>query len=609
MQAIILAAGLGRRLKKLTANNAKTMVEVNGVKLIERMLNQLDSKNLSKITIVVGYQKENLIKFIESLGLSTPIDYVENPIADVTNNIYSLYLAKDVMLKEDTLLLESDLIFEDKLLDVIIDDPYPNLALVDKYEAWMDGTVVVIDEDNSISRFVPKKDFRFDEIDQYYKTVNIYKFSKSFSNSHYVPFLEAYCKALGHNEYYEQVLNVITNLDKPDIKAVPLNGESWYEIDDVQDLNIAESIFADEPYDRMAKMHKRYGGFWRYPKLIDFCYLVNPYFPNKRLLDEMKSNFDVLITQYPSGLSINSLLVGNFYGIPEEYLCVGNGAAEIINALMSDIDEKIGIIYPTFEEYPNRLSPNQVVGYYPDNRDFSYCADDIINYYNDVEKSIGMLNIINPDNPSGNYLSTQDIQKLIAWAKEKGIMLLIDESFVDFSEDSIDASLLDEDILEKNKHLIVIKSMSKSFGIPGIRLGFAASSNNEIISTLRNKVSIWNINSFGEFFLQIFTKYRDKYIESNKLLDKTRCKFISDLSSVSNLRVIPSQANYVAVEILGGMNASYITEKLLIDYNILIKDLTGKEGVPSDSFVRLAIRDENDNNILISALKAIMNGN
>src|SRR5690606_12920199 len=116
---------------------------------------------------------------------------------------------------EDTLLLESDLIFEDSVLTKIIEDEYPNLALVAKYESWMDGTVVTLDEDNNIKSFLDKKHFNFNDIKNYYKTVNIYKFSKDFSATHYVPFLEAYSKALGNNEYYEQVLKVITLLDKP----------------------------------------------------------------------------------------------------------------------------------------------------------------------------------------------------------------------------------------------------------------------------------------------------------------------------------------------------------------------------------------------------------
>jgi choline kinase len=313
MQAIILAAGMGKRLKDLTEDNTKCMVRVNGVTMIERMLSQLDELDLSRIVIVIGYRGEKLVDFISTLKINTPIEYVNNDIYYKTNNIYSLYLAREYLLREDTLLLESDLIFEDAVLRKIVDDPYPNLALVAKYESWMDGTVVTLDDECNIKDFLDKSHFRFEDIKNYYKTVNIYKFSKEFSNTHYVPFLEAYCKALGHNEYYEQVLKVITLLDKPGIKAKVLDGESWYEIDDKQDLDIAESIFTTSAEDKLRKIQKRYGGYWRYPSLIDFCYLVNPFYPNQRLLDEIKSNFERLIREYPSGMDVNCLLAAKYF--------------------------------------------------------------------------------------------------------------------------------------------------------------------------------------------------------------------------------------------------------------------------------------------------------
>ncbi|NLK24604.1 MAG: phosphocholine cytidylyltransferase family protein, partial [Clostridiales bacterium] len=280
MQAIILAAGMGKRLKELTKNNTKCMIKVNGVTLIDRMLHQLEKHHLSRIIIVIGYEGQKLIDYIETLDITTPIMYVNNPIYDKTNNIYSLALAKEYLIQEDTLLFESDIIFEDSVLETLINDPRDTLALVDKYESWMDGTCVKLNSNDDIEAFVPGKKFKFNEISEYYKTVNIYKFSKHFSVTHYVPFLNAYQTALGENEYYEQVLRVITMLDDPEIKAKRLNGELWYEIDDIQDLDIATSIFTEDDEQKINLFQKRYGGYWRYPQLIDFCYLVNPYYPS-----------------------------------------------------------------------------------------------------------------------------------------------------------------------------------------------------------------------------------------------------------------------------------------------------------------------------------------
>ncbi|RKI45452.1 aminotransferase class I/II-fold pyridoxal phosphate-dependent enzyme [Clostridium paraputrificum] len=603
MQAIILAAGMGKRLKQLTNNNTKCMVKVNGVTMIERMLSQLDKLNLSNITVVVGYKGKELQEYISTLNIKTKINYVENEIYDKTNNIYSLYLARHCLLQEDTLLLESDLIFEDSVLEKIVNDPYPSLALVAKYESWMDGTVVTLDEENNITRFLDKKAFKFEDIQNYYKTVNIYKFSKEFSTSHYVPFLEAYSKALGDNEYYEQVLKVITLLDKPEIKATKLGNESWYEIDDVQDLDIAESIFAPTADEKLAKIQARYGGYWRYPGVIDFCYLVNPFYPPQKLMNEIKANFETLLCEYPSGLEVNSLLAAKYFGLNKEHVVVGNGAAELIKSLMERGEGKIGMAMPTFQEYPNRKNAEDVVPYYPNNKDYAYTAMDLMSFYED--KDISTLLLINPDNPSGNYICKYDVLKLARWAQNKNITFIVDESFVDFADKEESPTLLEDYILNDYPELIIVKSISKSFGVPGLRLGILASHNTKLISELKKDVAIWNINSFGEFYMQIFEKYKGDYTTAIEKFKEVRREYLEELSNVKNLRVVPTQANYVLCEILGDNTAYDITKRLLNEYDIFIKDLSSKKGFNGE-YIRIAVKRPEENRKLVEALKTIL---
>lgn len=602
MQAVILAAGMGKRLKELTQNATKCMVEINGVTMIERMLGLLDKKNLNKIVVVVGYEGQKLIDYISSLNVNTPIEYVENTVYNKTNNIYSLYLAKDYLLQDDTLLLESDLVFEEAVLDRIIENPYPNLALVAKFESWMDGTVVELDDEDNILCFRSKKEFRFEDIPDYYKTVNIYKFSVDFSATHYVPFLEAYIKALGNNEYYEQVLKVITLLDKPDIKAVRLGNESWYEIDDVQDLDIAESIFADSSH-KLKKIQKRYGGYWRYPGIMDFCYLVNPFFPNPKLVAELKANFERLLYNYPSGMEVNSLLAAKYFGLHKQNIVVGNGAAELIKSLMSQLDGKVGMIYPTFEEYPNRRSAEDIVGFTAGNNDFSYTADDLIEFFDN--KDISVLTLVNPDNPSGNYIEKPELIRLTAWAEQKNIKLIIDESFVDFAETEQSSTLLEQELLTAHPCLIVVKSISKSFGVPGLRLGVLASGDEKLIDIIKKDVAIWNINSFAEFYMQIFEKYRSEYDTAMKKFYDVRRNYIAALREIDFLRVIDSQANFILCEVKKPFDASVLTEELLDKYNILIKDLSSKKGFDGASYIRVAVKTPEENTALVSALKAM----
>lgn len=603
MQAIILAAGMGKRLKELTQDNTKCMVKVNGITLIERMLRQLESQHLSRIVIVVGYQGQKLIDFIATLGVQTPIVYVNNPIYDKTNNIYSLFLARDYLCKEDTLLLESDLIFEDAVLAELVNDPRETLALVDKYESWMDGTCIKVTSDDRIEKFISGKNFNFKDTADLYKTVNIYKFSKHFSENLYVPFLDSYSKALGNNEYYEQVLRVIMILDEPEIRAKRLNtlrgGEKslrWYEIDDIQDLDIAESMFAPDDDEKLALIQRRYGGYWRYPKLLDFCYLINPYFPPQKLLDEITANAKNLLTQYPSGIRVNSLLAAKNFGVHTENILVGNGAAELIKLLMQKLSGKVGFVRPTFEEYPNRYDATESIYFTPQNENFSYNVDDLINFFGD--KEITALVVVNPDNPSGNFIPKRELIRLIDWAAAKNIRLILDESFVDFADEN--ETLIEQKLLDGNKNLCVVKSLSKSHGIGGLRLGIVASGNQELIATLKRDAVIWNINSFAEFYMQIFEKYKRTYFDALKKFREERERFSGELEKISGVRVVPSAANFIMIE-LANKSARELCKKLLIGYNLFAKDLSEK--IRGKNYLRLAVRTTADNNKLLDALK------
>lgn len=605
MQAIILAAGMGRRLGAYTKNNTKCMVSVNGVKLIDRVLTQLSQLSLQRVIIVVGYKGQELIKYLDHrYDDKLKIEFVNNPIYDRTNNIYSLSLVKEQMQEDDTILIESDLIFSDRLFKKLVDNECPNIALVAKYETWMDGTMVRIDGDGNIVNFVPKKAFNYQEVDSYYKTVNIYKFSKTFSQTQYVPFLDAYCKALGNNEYYEQVLRVITLLDKTNLKALDIGNEKWYEIDDVQDLDIAETIFAKD--DEMLKRYNyRYGGHWRFPKMLDYCYLVNPYFPCEQMKAEMKANFDTLLTEYPSGMYVNSLLAGKCFGIKQEYMVVGNGAAELIKSLMENVKGYVGMVFPTFEEYPHRLRKEQIVAFVPPLDTLRYTANDLMNFYKD--KSIDMLLLINPDNPSGNFIPKTDVVRLAAWCKERNIQLVVDESFVDFSDDFLHNSLLCDETLEAYPNLLVMKSISKSYGVPGLRLGILATSQRETIARIKKDVSIWNINSFAEFFMQIYNKYQAQYEKACQQFIDERNRFALRLKEIHFLRVLPTQANYFCCEVKPPYTAAELTKQLLARFDIMIKDCNSKTSLKGLNYIRISIRNQVDNDYFVAALLSLQN--
>ena len=604
MQALMLAAGMGKRLGNYTKNATKCMVPVNGKTLIEYAIESLIYAGIKKFTMVVGYKKDVLKNFLKGKYPQIQIDFIDNDVYDSTNNIYSLYLARDVLSSDDTILLESDLIFDKEIIREIVSSPEKNLAVVSHFENWMDGTVTVLNEEKAIKRIVSKSDFDWNKIDSYYKTVNIYKFSKEFSKNIYMPFLGAYQTAYSKNEYYETVLKVISYLDGDILKAHLVDGSRWYEIDDPADLKIASTRFSSGK-EHLESMYKTFGGYWRYPSMLDFCYLVNPYFPPKALVNEMKQMSDILLESYPSGDKQQSLLAGKIFGVLPEHIAVGNGAAELIASISELSSGKVVVPFPTFNEYPNRFGNENTI-WLPANEDFSYSVEDIVR--SAEENSASYVLLINPDNPSGHFFTKQEVIVLAEQLSSKNVKLILDESFVDFAEPEIRFTFIDEELISKHKNVIVIKSISKSYGVPGIRLGVLVSGDESLIEKIQKNTSIWNINSFAEFFLQIFDKYKKFYGSACDKIAEERGRFSSELSKIPGVKVYESQANYLLCKLSGEaekIGSLGLAEKLLDGYNILIKDLSSKKGFEKGQFIRLAVRNCQDNDRLIFALKEI----
>lgn len=602
MQALMLAAGKGSRLGRYTKDNTKCMLEVNGKTLLERCIDALKEANINKLVLVLGYKKDNVINYIKDKGLDKKIEieYVFNEDYDITNNIYSLFLAKDIFKREDTILLESDLIYEPSIIKELIESKYDNAAVLAKYEQWMDGTVVTLDSEKNILEFTEKQDFDYDKINKYYKTVNIYKFSKEYIEKYYIPFLDAYVKAYGNNCYYELVLKVISGINKSLLKGYVIKNKKWYEIDDCQDLDISELLFSKEE-NTLDLYKKRFGGYWRFEGLKDYCYLVNPYFPSEQMLNKLKYNFKELISSYPSTLYIQNKCISRFFNIDEEKIIVGNGAAEIINYLRNIIKGKIGVVIPTFNEYIRCFPDNEIIEINSCDNDYKITKEMLLSYKDKVDNLI----VINPDNPSGNFISKEDIMEIIDEYSKNDKKIIIDESFIDFADEDIRYSLLSDNILDKYKNLYVIKSIGKSYGIGGLRLGVLCSSDYESLKIMKEKMPVWNINSIAEYFLQIFPIYKKDYESSCNKISEERKFMIEALNKNDKIKVYNSQANYLMCE-LKELNSSDLTLYLLKNNNIFIKDLKNKKGFENKEMIRIAIKSHDDNIEIINAINSYL---
>lgn len=353
----------------------------------------------------------------------------------------------------------------------------------------------------------------------------------------------------------------------------------------------------------LKQYYSRYGGYWRFPDMLDYCYLVNPYFNRSAIIKEMQNFFPVLVSEYPSGMYVNSGLAAECWNIKQEHIVVGNGAAELIKAIMEDLEGKVGVVRPTFEEYPNRMPDEQVETFVPQNSMFRYDADDLINYFS--AHKVDTLLLINPDNPSGNFIQPEGIHKVAQWCEDNGMRFILDESFVDFSVGYISNTFLNNVLLEKYPHMAVMKSISKSYGVPGLRLGILCSADTALIAEIKKQVSIWNINSFAEYFMQIYPKYREEYKHACDQFIQAREDFEAELKKIPFIKVMPSQANFFFLEVLPPYKPKELCAILLKKYNILASACLAKKGIEPNRYMRIAVRSHGDNNKFIAALKEL----
>lgn len=602
MQALLIADKKLKCTNINAENNLNCMIEINGIKLIERLLKQLDLLSLERIIITIGNQNEILENLISSFGLNTNIDFISSCESLEKGDVYSLYAARDYLCEMDTLIINTNLILDYEILSDVVKDNNENLVVIDKYKSWMTGKTAILNNENEIVGIENKYNLNSLALKDSYKLVGLYKFSKTFLKKLCLPILEIYSRLSCDTISIENLLGCMFESNDIAIGTYLIKNNYWYSINDIQDIDLASTLFSSDDNYVAEKMFGSWGGYWRYPQYLDYFYLVTPYYPTKPLVDEIKANFENLLYHYPSGMKVNSLLAAKEFDINQDNIVVGNGAAELIKSIMSTIKGRTGFIKPTFEEYPNRLPEEEHIVFNVVSDDFSYSAEDIINYFYD--KEIKNLIVVNPENPSGNYIEKKSMKKLLNWTKANNIKLIVDESFVDFVDEE-NPTLIKQDVLDEYSNLYVVKSISKSYGVPGLRLGILASSDRETISWMKKDVSIWNINSFAEFYMQISNKYHKDYERALKLFREERKSFQQDLSEIEDLRIIPSQANYIMVELLNGIDAEWLKCKMLKEEKIFIKTLEKKIN-NGKHYLRLAIRNHSDNTQFIYALKKVL---
>jgi histidinol-phosphate/aromatic aminotransferase/cobyric acid decarboxylase-like protein/choline kinase len=592
MQAVILTAGRGRRMEPLSKACHKALLEIGGRTILGRALDSLVKAGVAPITVVTGYRSDDIIHFISIQYPGLPVRYVHNESYETTNNIVSLALAlENLTYEEDVILIECDLLFEPHLITDLIGHPGKNVALVDHYRTGMDGTVVST-ENGYVSQVFPTASqstgFHYDNK---FKTLNIYRFDRVYCQRTLRPMLTAYANNVDSNCYYELVLGMLANVPEHRISAQVVKDSDWVEVDDPNDLSVAK--FSFEPAERASVLDRTFGGHWSFD-VLDFSLPRNAFFPPAAMHAALGHSLPDVITGYGSRQAVLDEKAALFLGCDPSRVHLLNGASQaypILRRLYQD--RRVAIPTPTFGEYP-RCLPHAAT--YPD---FLVTDPEKLARYT---RNVDLLVVVNPNNPSGVTASTHSLYDLAASTPDT--TFLVDESFLIFSGQPSLIGLLEAEPLD---NILVLTSLGKGLGIPGLRLGYLYTANADLRQAFLEFMPIWGVNALAEYFLELTIKFRPDLERSIKLTVAERSRMLRLLSGQPFVhRVHDSGGNFLLVQLRGedSVIASRLRQELLATSRIEVKDVSEKypDRLPR---IRIAVRTQEDNDRLLHALQSL----
>lgn len=592
MQAIILAAGIGRRMRPLTDDCHKTLLEVGGQTIIGRILEGLQANGVNEVCIVTGYRADEVEEYVTREFAQFNFRFVRNDRFASTNNIYSMALAlESIELDMDVLLIESDLVYEPAVITKLMKSEYPNVALVDRYHIGLDGTVVSISATDVITQVIPASlqaaNFNFSDK---FKTLNIYKFSAEFCRTTFRKLLTYYARIIDDNCYYELILGILIYMQQVQIHAEVLDGELWAEVDDPNDLRAAAFTFM--PSGRRQQLESSWGGYWNTP-ITDFAFIRNMYFPSSSMMSQLRHSLPELVTNYGSAQAVLDEKVGYFLRCDPAHVHLLNGASQFFSPMLRRWfrPERVLLPKPTFGEY-SRI--------FPEAR--TYGDRGVVDLAEVETKAADadLVVIVNPNNPTGTAVRTDEIAALATRLPDK--TLLVDESFIEFSGQP---SIIQWAETTGAANVVVLKSLSKSLGVPGLRLGYVFSIDRDFGARILDELPVWNVNSIAEHLLEIILKYRDDLDASVARTMADRKSFVAALRELEVVdQVFDSGANFVLVTLsLGREAAGLLANELLEQDNVYVKDVSSKFD-DGQVYWRLAVRTPGDNERLFDLMRS-----
>lgn len=590
MKAIILVAGSGKRMRPHTLASHKTLLKIGGRTLLQRIVDPLLANDVSDITLVTGYQAEELKLHLAEAYPGRAFNFIHNDCYASSNNIYSMALAmEELKIDSDVLLIECDLIFDTSVIERLLASPHANVAVVDRHRSGMDGTVVKV-RDGMVTDVIPPhlQDSSFDFSDKY-KTLNIYRFSREFCAGPFRKLLTYYARVIDMNVYYELILGIVLYLQRESVHALILEDEKWAEVDDPNDLESASFVF--DPSSRRRTLEESYGGFWNYD-VLDFCYIRNMHFPTGAVLSELRNSLPQAVWNYGSAQPVLDRKLSYYLLCDIRNATLLNGASQVFPVLRTFAKgRRVLLPTPTFGEY-TRLFPEAEA--YVDAPGVSW--EDLVTR----AEGCGMVVFVNPNNPTGTTLATARIHAYALSHPEK--LVVVDESFIDFSAEPSILPLLEE---QPADNVIVVKSLSKSLGVPGIRLGYCYTSNRPFQALLKSELPVWNINSVAEHFLEIVLKHREAMQVSFQKTMEDRADFARLLARLDMVEHVYEDGggNFLLARLhLSRERCAALVDELIEKRGILVKDVSGK--FPgTTAYLRLAVRLPEDHLRLLQYLQ------
>ncbi len=570
----------------------KALLSIGGTTILARIVDALQGIGVRRVTVVTGYRADEVREYLIGLYPDVAWHFVNNERFAETNNIVSLSMALDCLeFDEDVVLFECDLLFDQSVIERLANAPSGNVALVDHYRTGMDGTVVSVAAGIVSQVFPPHLQGPGFHYDDKFKTLNIYRFDTTFCRRTLQPLLSWYANEINANHYYELILGMLVSLPDHNIAAEVVRGDLWAEVDDPNDL--AAARFQFEPHRRAEIVDRAFGGYWNFD-IVDFAFIRNMYFPTDAMLAAMRHSLAAVITSYGSKQEVLNEKLGWFLGCDAGRLQVLHGAAQAFPILRGMLVGKtVAVPAPTFGEYA-RMFPNAVTYLDRPGVDAGELAR--------LAAQVDVIVVVNPNNPTGTTLATRDIHELAR--DHPRTTFLVDESFLDFSAEP---SLVAE--LERHPlhNVIVLVSLSKSLGVPGLRLGYLYSTDDAVTAAVVEQLPIWNLGALAEFFLEILLKSRTELAGSVVQTVEDREIFRRQLAAVAGVaHVNTSGANFILVR-LGGAHelADHVRRTMLSGSAMDVKDVSLRFA-DRRARLRVAVRKPLENQRFADELEKIL---